>query len=185
MGPGQSLPRLAMGTRGEEVSIHLVIGIHRAPGIDARMARRSACLDVPQSSRVRPATGQVATGSQHLARVLQGLFGFACVDQVTRSAGAASTPPLTPLRRLFVQASSSFVHICSYFVLQHLTYRSKEACGALGQARSLATMRSCPHQRAKRRQQSAVKRRFSSQRRGALLSLVRRYKCRAPSMATS
>ena len=149
------------------------------------MARRSARLGVPQSSRVRPATGRVAKGTQQLVRVLQGLFGFACVDRVTRSAGAASTPPLANVHKLFVQASSLFVQICSYFVLRHLTYRSNEAGGALGQARSLATMRSCPHQRAKRRSQSAVKHRFSSQRRGALLSLVRRYKCRAPSMATS
>ena len=34
MGPGHSRPRLAMGTRGEDVSFVLVIGISRAVGID-------------------------------------------------------------------------------------------------------------------------------------------------------
>ena len=57
MGPGQSRPRLAMGTRGEDVSFVLVIGISRAVGIDAPMARKSARLGVPQISRVGPATG--------------------------------------------------------------------------------------------------------------------------------
>ena len=65
---------------------------------------------MPQSSRVGPATGGVAKRTQHLSRVLQGLFGFACVDRVTRSSGAAS----------IVQAIRLFVQLCSYCALRHM-----------------------------------------------------------------
>ena len=105
------LRRLSAFPGARVVSIHLFIGVHRGVGIDARMARRSSRLGVPLSSRVRPATGRVAKATQHLARVLQGLSGFACVDRVTRSAGAASTRLLASIRRLFVQASKLFVQI--------------------------------------------------------------------------
>ena len=64
MGPGQSRARPATGARGADVPFLMVSCIGRAVGIDARLARRGARMDLSRSGRACPKARHVATGVQ-------------------------------------------------------------------------------------------------------------------------
>ena len=73
VGHGQSGPRFAMAVRGTGALPVLVSCIDQAVGIDARLARRGARMDLSPSGRACSAARLLSTGVQHLAQVLQGM----------------------------------------------------------------------------------------------------------------
>ena len=108
---GNDGPRVAMAVRGTGVTFGLVglvglVGcIDQAVGIDGKLDRRGACMDLSPCGRACPPARHVAERVQHLSPVLQGMRGAVYRAPVTWRSDPAPMPS-TRARSQFIRSTS-------------------------------------------------------------------------------